>query len=315
MGDEPKTDDPPTPTTPTPPSSSSGVPGKAELQKHCRLDISKLDATDPNIRESLTQLANWVVGRSLGGFKPQLKHKYTVFIDKQFGYIDTATYNYPHSVALDTTAYDYKAYAGWSIPGFINEGDTVVNRLGRTIRLKHFSARFQLTWSFNSTAVQMMTEGQLPLRMVIFRDKMSLGDTPTDMPAVAALTDEKALFISTASSTTAQNPVIASWNVCTHGYRYEILHDKTYTCPHSATAIMYSNTFNAWMGSATTYHELHIPLPYEVTYTDDATAGATAIGKNDIFICWFVDRSVGGAYGAQNAPYVDFTSDLTFVDN
>lgn len=308
---------PPTPPSPPPPTRNVPIPA---LQKLCRFDLSKLDPTDPVIREELTKLANLGISRSIGGFKPQLKHKYGTLNSIQLGVLVTdgkGNDPFPSPLSADISTATVAANCGFSLPGYILEGDGIVNRLGRTIRPVRLNMRFTLTWSFNSTAIQQITEGFGVWRMIIFKDKMSMGPAPTNAPATQITTDDQAVWVATNPSATQQNPIVMQFNPLTHGYRYTIYHDKSYRAPSNATTIMYTNTFNTWAGQAVSTHDIHIDLKDHglITYGDDATAAPTLIVKNDLYIMYGVDLTLGGGVTNNAYPYVDMQYDFVFIDN
>lgn len=322
MGDD-KDDGPPTPPTPPSPSSSSvPVDPRQKLQKLCRFDISKFDPTDPVIREELTKLASFGFGRGLGGFKPALKHQFTSTAagGTQLGFLvndGKGNAPFPAPVSTDISNFSRLTKSGWSLPGYIFTGDGLTNRLGRTIRPIHCTMRIDLNWAYNTTAVQVLSEGWGSIRMIVIRDKMAISSLPTNAPASSSIEDGAAVFMTTqpgATPSDQQNMLIAQWNPVTHGYRYEVLHDEVFTAAHNGVSV-FSVSSGGFLGCATAHHVRHLDCSKWglITYGDDAASGNTFIIKNDIFIMWAVDLTMNGSTLAY--PYVDWAMDLSFVDN
>lgn len=291
---------------------------KEELQKGLRVDLSKIDPRDVEAVAAAEQAVSFLLGARNSGYGAAHKHIYGSKTDLYF--INTQT---NQTVVADTALLSNNE-VGFSLIGYCFTGDAINDRLGRKIYLKHSTVKLDIVWSVigqNTSAgaqnIGIYGSSFPPVRVLVFRDKMSAAASPTNMETKAtsgSFQDPTALFHNVYSSDTVVNYVTAPYNPVTHGYRYEILRDEVINAPANATVMSYGATPQTFASSARSSHTLHIPLHYQVIFEDDSVTSSTTIIKNNTYICFFTD--VGGSSSTWNiAPFVDYSFDTEYVDN
>lgn len=311
---------PPPPPLPSSKNDDKSKPSEIppNVKDKLRVDLSKLDPRDEDAVKAAEQTVGFLLGAGNSGYGAATKHTYGRGTDVYF--INTQTNN---TVVYDSSAFSNNG-VGFSLIGYVFEGDSVGDRLGRKIFVKHTTLNLDITWSVvgQSTGagaqnIAIFGNSFPPVRVVIFRDKMSMAAAPTNMETKAnsgSFSDVSALFHNVYNSDTVVNYVTAPWNLTTHGYRYEILHDEVINAPTDASSFSYGVSGATYAASARKHHTIHKKLDRQVIFEDDNTTSSSNICKNNIYVCFFTDV-MGSANTWNITPFVDYAFDTAFVDN
>lgn len=323
-------DGPPSP--PSPSSPTNGSPVEKVLQKSvisaasiAKCDLSWLTQLDPKNADHVKiaeQAAAFLLGVS-NGIAGDLKR----IINGCLGtFLSNTNCNANNNFSHSLTSFASGTTCGWGINGSVSSGNNEYQRLGRIIKLKHCSIRFDVTWS-QSTATaniqQYMEEWMLPFRIIAFRDKMTVGNGAAttqplngDPTQTLALTSAQSVLFNS-NSTVQWNGLISAFNANTKGYRYEILHDSIVNPPSNAGTMYGYNVGGNTYGGMGARKAFTIHLPVDGIRCEFAGDGPTdLLIMNEIYVMFAIDTSTFAPLGANIpiTPAVDIMQEVTFVD-
>lgn len=312
-------DSPPSSPSPPPTSVVPGVLGadaRSYLQKHCRVDLDKLNLSDPKnatIVAEIQKLAQFLFTGAAGGFVTDVKHfqAYTTNPNTNLGAVP-----YPAPIALGFSDFDtnktpgFAGFSGWSFGPDIVQGELISQRLGRKIKALWVDVYIVAQW-FQSAANVNWTEGFPPFKIIVARDKMTIAARPQNAPAAYTnQNDVNSVWAGMAvPMTSGQRQVgcCVPYNFMTHGVRYDMLYEKIYNAPANTNV---ANNVATFYAGGTKGFNFRVPLGFVIEYEDDNTSSPTYTFKNDFFIMFAVDNSIANLPGL----YLDIAFDFAFKD-
>lgn len=156
---------------------------------------------------------------------------------------------------------------------YVNNGDTEQTRDGSMFRMKSLEIRYLLAMNSSETT------NPHAMRVVLFLDTDPNGSAPT----LATLLDQ------------TLRPHLSPRNLANRN-RYVILKDKMHTINPNGNEVVYRKLFKT--------------LDLKVHF-DNATASASSIKKNGLYLLFLANVSTGATY----KPVHQFDSRIRFVDN
>lgn len=199
----------------------------------------------------------------------------------------------------------------------VAQGANWFQRIGSSFKMHHLTVRGTIQWRVPSSVAGTGTPFNTwygsfrPVRVVIFVDTMPQLVAPLapTLNAVTSTTDFAALLMNAVAASSAVN-VDSPYNFNTHGFRYKILRDDTYSDMNFAGASS-NTTFQGGIGNKHFVH--HIDLKGLITTISDT--GAVIPDTNYIYVSAFMDDYTGlvGPPPVQY-PVITLGTDLSFSD-
>lgn len=232
-------------------------------------------------------------------------------------------FRYKHSqgqiVNLALSSTPTQSPPAWEISSGVNvlslnsveQGDTVYSRTSNSIKQHHITIRFNIDYTVSSASAADLN--MYPVRVIVFWDKMpALNNFGAGAATSLAIQSFNSLnFASVLQSFAApvggqnQLTTISPYNYNTHGFRYDIIHDKIY---NAKSPFFCAQTGGSPFALSNNTHEIYIPLKDRISTTPSLNANMP--DTNALFVYFATDTDSA----TSNVPTLCATYDLCFTD-
>jgi len=209
----------------------------------------------------------------------------------------------------------------------IAQGTTWLTRVGAGVVQKHITIRDCWTWFENSTT-NIIDCIARPVRMIVFWDRMPQAPAPILANDNSGQTTDFSALLNTLGAVAGGSDdtyTCAPFNINTHGFRYEVIHDMLIKPQTGTTQIAIPNS---WTNNSPTtansvtstqfysfgqaQHTHRIDLKGKITEFMGTTGAANTIATNALYVCYIAD--IVGSASAKIPQCHGFMYDMAFQD-